>query len=174
MEKTNSILKFIWLTIRHKWFVFWAGLQVRAPIWNLLIHDLSKFSWHELPHYAQHSFMVKKDHLKFSKAWNHHSKRNPHHWEYWVLVSQHHSGQTFNSGEALPMPEKYIRELVADWLAVQRAKDGNYPCNLKDWDWFKNNINKVNLHPKTKYRIYQILHNFFKKQKHRPRKWKRS
>lgn len=29
--------------IRHKWFVFIAGLQTGAPLWRLIIHDWTKF-----------------------------------------------------------------------------------------------------------------------------------
>lgn len=165
MVKIKSILKFIRLTLRHKWFVFWIGLQIRAPIWNLLVHDLSKFSWHELPYYAEHAFENKKNITNFSRAWNHHYKHNPHHWEYWVLAVAHHSGDTFKAGEALPMPERYVREMTADWLGVHRAAFGKYPDSLASWDWFQENINKINLHPKTRFRLYKVLHQFFKKKR---------
>lgn len=30
--------------VRHKWFVFYAGLKIKAPLWRLVIHDWSKLT----------------------------------------------------------------------------------------------------------------------------------
>ena len=46
--------------IRHKWFVFVAGLVVGAPLWRLIVHDWTKFLPRELGPYV----------MKFyGKAW---------------------------------------------------------------------------------------------------------
>lgn len=37
-------IQYLWYVIRHKFFVFQAGLRLGVPLWQLLIHDLSKFS----------------------------------------------------------------------------------------------------------------------------------
>lgn len=35
--------RYLSYVVRHKWFVFVAGLRVSAPLWRLAIHDWSKF-----------------------------------------------------------------------------------------------------------------------------------
>jgi len=32
-------MKYFILTLKHKWFVFLAGLKTKAPLWRLIIHD---------------------------------------------------------------------------------------------------------------------------------------
>ena len=49
-------MKYFWLTWRHKYFVFLAGLKTKAPMWRLIIHDWSKFLPSELPHYNRQFF----------------------------------------------------------------------------------------------------------------------
>ena len=46
-------MKYFWLTIKHKWFVFLAGLKIGAPLWRLITHDMSKLSWREFKHYQR-------------------------------------------------------------------------------------------------------------------------
>jgi hypothetical protein len=149
-------MKYFWLTVKHKWFVFLAGLKFKVPIYLLIIHDWSKFTLKELPHYNRQFFGKADDPLGFSKAWNHHQKINPHHWEYWVMISGHNRGG-FPDGSALPMPEKYIREMLADWFGASRAYEGKFPTSLADWNWFQKNFHKLNLHPETRVLILKIL-----------------
>jgi len=54
--------------------------------------------------------------------------------------------------DALPMPEKYIRELIADWLGAGRAY-GN-PDIL---DWYNKNKHNQVIHPETRQRIEELL-----------------
>lgn len=49
-------MKYFILTIKHKWFVLLAGLQTKAPLWRLIVHDWSKFLPSELPHYNRQFF----------------------------------------------------------------------------------------------------------------------
>lgn len=156
MKNTIPTLKYAWLTIKHKCFVFLAGMKTGAPIVNLITHDFSKFSPSEISHYGRQFFGKKDDPLGFSKAWNHHQKANEHHWEYWVLVTGHNRGG-YADGDALPMPEKYVREMVADWMGASRAYNGEWPESLDKWDWFKNNFEKIKLHPDTRKKIIEIL-----------------
>lgn len=112
-------LKYAWLTAKHKWFVFLAGLRTGAPLWNLLLHDWHKFLPAELPHYGRQFFGAADDPVGFSQAWNHHQKLGKHHPEYWVMVSGHTRGG-FPDGSPLPMPERYVREMLADWMGASR------------------------------------------------------
>lgn len=149
-------LRYIILTCKHKWFVFIAGLRIRVPLWLLITHDLSKFGWHEAPHYGRQFFGASDDPLGFSFAWNNHQKRNKHHWEYWVMVSSHNRGG-FPDGSALPMPDRYAREMVADWIGASRAYEGKWPASLSSWPWFSKNFDGLNLHVDTRFHILKIL-----------------
>lgn len=83
----------------------------------------------------------------FDAAWNHHQKRQPHHWQYWLL--------TLDSGEthALPMPEKYVREMLADWAGAGRAITGRRDPR----PWYKAKQKKMQLHPDTKRLVERLL-----------------
>ena len=142
-------LQYLWLTLKHKWFVFRAGLKTKTPVYLLVIHDWSKFTPSEAPHYGRQFFGSKDDPLGFSRAWNHHQKANPHHWEYWVMVTGHNRGG-LPDGSPLPMPEKYAREMLADWLGASRAYEGKWPVSLAGWSWWSKNFAGLNLHPETR------------------------
>lgn len=149
-------LQYLWLTCKHKWFVFRAGLKTKTPLHLLIIHDWSKFTPSEAPHYGRQFFGSKDDPLGFSRAWNHHQKTNPHHWEYWVMVTGHNRGG-FPDGSALPMPEKYAREMLADWLGASRAYEGKWPKSLESWNWWAKNFAGLNLHPETRAFLLRIV-----------------
>lgn len=70
---------------------------------------------------------------KFNIAWNHHQKRNPHHWQYWLLTLD--DGTT----EALQMPTWYVREMIADWVGAGRAITGK----IEVWSWYEKNKKKI-------------------------------
>jgi len=74
---------------KHKAFVLRAGLKTGAPIWRLVIHDWSKFTPAEAPHYGRQFFGARDDPEGFARAWLHHQNANPHHWEFWISRSGH-------------------------------------------------------------------------------------
>lgn len=75
-----------------------------------ITHDLSKFSPKEFFPYAKKFFsdgeLSTDDEMKWKYAWLHHQHKNKHHWEYWVVNP--------NTKQALPMPRKYLVEMVCD------------------------------------------------------------
>lgn len=151
-------LKYLLLTIKHKYFVFMAGLKLKAPIYLLIVHDFSKFNLiKETRHYGRQFFGDKKDPLGFSYAWNHHQKRNKHHWEYWIPVTGHNRGG-YKDLEPLPMPDKYIKEMVADWVGASRAYEGKYPTK-NNWPWFEKSFSRIKLHPDTKQKVLSLVRN---------------
>ncbi|MDR7072446.1 DUF5662 family protein [Fictibacillus barbaricus] len=81
-----------------------------------IIHDLSKFSPKEFFPYARKFFLnqelSKEDEMKWKYAWLHHQNQNKHHWEYWVVDPI--------DKQALPMPRKYLVEMVCDWRSFSR------------------------------------------------------
>lgn len=138
MKRHWSYFKYV---IRHKWFVFLAGLMVKAPIWRLIIHDWTKFLPSEWFPYA-YTFYDSDgksrytENPDFNRAWNFHQKRNKHHWQYWLL--NHDDGRT----TPIAMPEKYMLEMLADWMGAGRAINGRWEVK----EWYLNNRNKIQLH----------------------------
>ena len=152
----NSI-KYFLLTIKHKWFVFIAGLKIRAPLWRLIVHDWSKFLPSELPHYGRQFFGKANDPRGFSVCWLKHQNRHPHHWEYWVPRTGHGRSNDPQYGDMKPlyMPEWAIREMIADWMGAGRSYEGQWP-DFRNWTWFQKNYFKMKLHPLTAVRILEI------------------
>lgn len=140
---------------RHKAFVFRAGLKTGAPLWRLLIHDWSKFTpaeWFPYTEYfygghAKQSFRYLVCKTKFNRAWLHHLHSNAHHWQYWVLRND--DGTT----KALPMPEHYVREMVADWFGAGRAITGKWEAGK----WYSQNAHKMVLHQRTRAEVEALI-----------------
>lgn len=150
MKRHISYLKYV---LRHKCFVFVAGLKTKAPIWRLIIHDWTKFLPSEWTPYAK-TFYAKDgsnqydEHKDFDRAWNHHQKRNKHHWQYWVI------NRDDGDVKCIPMPEKYIREMVADWMGAGRAITGRWEVQ----EWYDNNRNKIKLDEETRKKVEKLVY----------------
>ncbi|MHA7966732.1 DUF5662 family protein [Paenibacillus sp. CAU 1782] len=87
-----------------------AGLYVQG-----IFHDMSKFLPQEFFPYALKFYSNQKGEgieLRWKKAWLYHQNHNKHHWEYWIVNKY--------TKEALPMPEKYLIEMVCDWKSFSR------------------------------------------------------
>lgn len=133
----------------HKWFIILAASKVGLPLWRALVHDLSKFTRVELPHYNRHFFGDKGDEPGFAMAWLHHQNRNPHHWEYWIMRTDHTAGKGMAVNGCLPMPEVYVKEMVADWMGASKVHTGSWDMT----EWLRKNLRKLKVHPKTMDRI---------------------
>jgi hypothetical protein len=140
--------KYLSYVLRHKWFVFVECAKV-GLFWRGIVHDLSKFLPSEWFAYAEWFYggygcrfnggmfwqHIEHDKCKerFDLAWLLHLHRNPHHWQFWVCNS-------------LPMPEKYAKEMIADWKGAGRAQGhGNDLL-----DWYAKNKGKMILHRETR------------------------
>ena len=164
-------LKYLKYLLLHKYWVFYAGLKLKVSIWRLLIHDWSKFlpcewfaytnyfygnhpKFSELPSALKSIWPAKsceeywKD--KFDFSWNHHSKFNKHHFQFWVLIED--SGKI----KPLKMPEKYVREMTADWEGAGRAITGKWEA----WDYYQKNKENTLLHPESRELFERLLRNF--------------
>ena len=141
--------------MRHKIFVLLAALKIsNSPLiwWLAIIHDWSKFRPSEWFPYARtfyHPDGSKKydPTNEFEYAWNAHQKRNKHHYQYWML--------TLDRGETilLPMPKRYMIEMLADWMGAGRAINGKW--DVKNW-YYKNRDN-IHLNSKTRTTIEGIF-----------------
>ena len=82
----------------------------------------------------------------FDVAWLHHQHRNKHHWQRWRLV------QGSDPDKILPMPDKYRKEMVADWRGAGLAyKQPDTPA------WYQGHRDKMQLHPETRAWIEKEL-----------------
>lgn len=146
-------LKYLSYVLRHKWFVFLAGLDLKVPLWQLLVHDYTKFLPREWGPYVRyfHGVWPREDNdaqerHDFDRAWNHHQKRNPHHWQYWLLTMD------VGTTHPLSMPDRYLREMVADWRGAGRAL--GKPDTV---GWYLANYEKMILHPDTRRQVENLL-----------------
>lgn len=148
MKKHWRYLKYV---MRHKYYVFRAGCRTEAPCWRLIIHDWSKFSLAEWGPYVRSFYgpQPRTDKVKadFDHAWLHHQHCNAHHWQHWVLRED--SGKV----KTLPMPIKFVREMVADWMGAGRAITGRWDYQ----EWYANKRDHIDLHPDTRVAVEAIL-----------------
>lgn len=141
--------------LRHKWFVFRAGLKFKVPVWRLLIHDWSKFRyWTEWIPYRElfYNLPCKESREAFQLASMRHIKINKHHWNYWVHVAGGRDKETYTL-RVHEMPEIYVREMIADWYGAGRAVRGTWSAG----EWYEQNKDHILLHPYTRAMVEQFL-----------------
>lgn len=144
-------IAYFFRVIKHKYYVFLSCKKLGVPIFIAIWHDMDKFLPKEFIPYARVFFDKNgkpnkiysdkssydpnniKPVSEFSFAWLLH-QRNKHHWEAWVSI-----GDCGNL-KPLPIPEIYLREMVADWMGAGMAYDGK--SNPNGW-YFKNKYSIV-------------------------------
>lgn len=164
MKRHIEYFKYV---ILHKWFVFLACLKLNVSFWQSITHDLSKFSKSEWNLYANTFFNedgTRVDLRKngaydpnntgevtgFTYAWIHHQK-NPHHWQAWISIGD------YGNLKAAKIPEKYIREMLADWSGAGMAITGN----PNPTEWYEKNKEKMILHPETRAILVELLRVYY-------------
>jgi len=149
-------LIFLNYLIRHKWHVFVECCRFGVP-WRGITHDLSKFLPGEFMAYANHYYdtninsgriinINEVENPSYYLAWLVHQKRNRHHWQWWILHGED------DNPKVIPMPEKYVKEMVADWRGAGRAQ-GQPDISA----WYQANKDKMILHISTRNRVEQLL-----------------
>lgn len=168
-------LQYLWYVLRHKWYVGRYCLEY-GLFWAAITHDLSKFHPREWFPYVDYFYggdpkrryggnRYPERHYgdvrgalgdrytqpwidrRFDEAWNHHQKRNPHHWQYWVLRED--SGGT----KCLEMPHRYRLEMLADWRGAGMAINGKDDTR----NWYLKNRANILLHPDTRMWVESML-----------------
>lgn len=116
MSKRHPFKHFVLIT-KHRHRVI-RNASHMGIFWHSLKHDLTKYGWLEFhtssKYYVGDHSPVYEERLHnnyFSRVCQHHTKRNPHHWEYWA---------DFFGGHILAkrMPWKYTVEYVCDVLSA--------------------------------------------------------
>lgn len=146
------IIKYFRYVVRHKYFVFTECCHFGIPVRGLL-HDLSKFYPSEFMPYARYFYNQRDDRIRsaFNTAWLKHQRRNPHHWQWWLLRE--------DDGTFVPieMPKSIVYEMLADWYGAGKALNGKNHTWVKTWEWYKNNRHAIHLNPYTDIAVRQIL-----------------
>jgi len=144
--------------LRHKWYVFVEACKLGIPCLGL-VHDWSKVLPDEWVPYARFFYGSQPERNPigyfyesgiapaFDLAWLKHIHRNKHHWQWWVLRED--SGEV----KTLPMPERYQKEMLADWRGAGKAQ--GYGNNTSAW--YQANKDKMRLHPDTRHWVESTL-----------------
>ena len=159
MKKVKNIVKHFKLVCRHRWVVFKLSLKLGIPFRGL-VHDLSKYSLLEFLEgvkYYNGNFSPISTCKKvngYSKAWLHHKGRNKHHFEYWVDYAP--GDEHIING--VPMPRKYIAEMVMDRISASRNYLGDKYDQHQPLDYYLKGKEKLwFIHPKTKRDLEGLL-----------------
>lgn len=149
MRRHLAYLRYV---LRHKWFVFLACRRYQVGWWQAVIHDWGKFLPSEWGPYARTFYKPNglSQYLPspaFAQAWNAHQKRHRHHWQAWLVTWDR--GDT----EALPMPERFAREMVADWSGAGQALTGE--ANPRRW--YEQHQTQIKLHDQTRALVEVLL-----------------
>lgn len=159
-------IKYLKYVLIHKYYVAKECFKV-GLYWRGLVHDMSKFLPSEFIPYANYfygnyksyteastfekmhfNFKYKEDvEREFDTAWLHHQKINKHHWQYWILEND--SGSKL----VLPMPEKYIKEMVCDWRGAGMAIHGKDDT----LSWYEKNKANMKINVYTEILIEHFL-----------------
>ena len=125
---------------KHRWLVRGGCFRV-GLIWQGLTHDLSKYHPVEFRAGAKYYQGVRspnaaeREDKGYSEAWMHHKGRNRHHYEYWTDMSM-----VTRCYESMPMPRKYLVEMVMDRRAACMTYQGkdytpgsaySYPTSIR-------------------------------------------
>lgn len=147
-----------------RYFCFQMGLYKQG-----ILHDLSKYSptefWESVKYFSGTSSPInaaKRD-KGYSDAWFHHRGRNKHHWAFWM-------DEFSFGGIPVPMPHKYVLELIADYLGANAAYSGikskkelTADFYKKEYEWWLKDKDNQIMDPITKDWVEHYLSLFAKK-----------
>ena len=142
---------------KHRWLVLKGCFRV-GLYWQGLTHDLSKYSPTEFRAGARYfqgtrsPNAAEREDKGYSEAWMHHKGRNRHHYEYWTDMSL----QTRNY-ESVPMPRRYLVEMVMDRIAACRTYQGKAYTPGSALAYFEKSRERVLMNGKTRQELEYIL-----------------
>ena len=118
---------------------------------NIVSHDLSKYAPDEYTPYDNYFYGEKSSTatIAFNRAWLMHIHRNPHHWQYWVLIGDDAKEGTI----CIEMPHECIIEMICDWWSFSWIKGDLFEI----FAWYKNNKSHIKLHSNTRWIVEEIL-----------------
>lgn len=126
--------------------------------WQGLLHDLSKYSPTEFRigvRYYQGTRSpnaAEREEKGYSEAWMHHKGRNRHHFEYWTDLSLE-----TRQYEAVPMPRKYLVEMVMDRIAACKTYQGKNYTDGAPLAYLERSSEDRHFHPQTRQELLALL-----------------
>ncbi len=147
-----------WKTITKHRLLVQAGCFRVGLYWQGLTHDLSKYSptefWTGAKYYqgTRSPNAAEREDKGYSEAWMHHKGRNRHHYEYWTDMNR-----TTRTYEPIPMPRKYLVEMVMDRRAACMTYQGKAYRDDSALIYFEKGREKDLMHPQTREQLHYIL-----------------
>ena len=126
--------------------------------WQGLCHDLSKYSPTEfmigVKYYqgTRSPNTAERDEKGYSEAWMHHKGRNKHHFEYWTDIS----AET-RQYAPLPMPRKYLVEMVMDRRAACKVYQGKNYTPGSALEYLEKSRERLLMNPETVEQLRYLL-----------------
>lgn len=141
---------------RHRFHVFLNCCRCGIPFRGL-VHDLSKYSPSEFFPSARH-FNGKKSPIGeerkeeggYSKVFIHHTRKNRHHYEYWVDVT---------TGDIVlcPIPYVFVLEMCCDMISASMVYNGRNFTRDKPLAFFEKTKEKAMMHSQSKKFVEIVL-----------------
>ncbi len=142
---------------RHRWLVRQGCFKI-GLYWQGLTHDLSKYTPAEFSVGAKYyqgtrsPNSAERDEKGYSESWMHHKGRNKHHWEYWTDL--HPQKGVY---EPVPMPRKYLAEMVMDRRAACMVYQGDQYTDGSALAYLLKGRERIRMHQQTQRELEYIL-----------------
>lgn len=152
-HKSNVVNAFRWMCENLPDLIKHANIpEVDLEHQICFAHDASKSKLDEYDAYDSYFYGNNRSFdvcNKFDIAWLKHIHRNPHHWQYWVLINDDP-----NEGvKVLDMPINYIIEMICDWWSFS-WKSGNL---YEIFDWYEKHKDNMKLSTVTRIVVDRYL-----------------
>ena len=125
-----------------------------------LLHDLSKYGITEFFNGVKYYAGIYSPHHNerknkgYSDAWMHHKGRNKHHYEYWIDYSVDQPGHPMTG---MPMPRKYIAEMMMDRIAASKIYNGKKYNDHFPLEYYEKGKHHYMMHPQTEKDLEKLL-----------------
>ena len=142
---------------KHKFLVMGGCFRI-GLIGRAFAHDMSKYTPTEFCNgvkYYQGTRSpnnAEREDKGYSEAWIHHKGRNPHHYEYWTDMNLE-----TKQYEPVPMPRKYLAEMVMDRRAACINYQGKAYHPGSALEYFDKSVDKGLMHPQTRRELEFLL-----------------
>ena len=142
---------------KHRLIVMVGCFRV-GLYWQGLTHDLSKYSPTEFLSGAKYyqgtrsPNTAEREDKGYSQAWMHHKGRNRHHYEYWTDMNR-----ATRNYESVPMPRKYLAEMVMDRRAACITYQGDAYTDASALNYFMGSRERELMHPQTREELEYVL-----------------
>ena len=139
-------------TITHHRLLVCKNCFKVGLFWQGLMHDMSKYSFTEfvvgLKYYqgTRSPNNAEREAKGYSSSWLHHKGRNKHHYEYWIDYSSRVPGGML----PVPMPRKYIAEMIMDRIAACKVYNGKNYTDTSPLDYYKLGLDPAPMHDETR------------------------